>query len=214
MSEYKTILNPAQGTVIEKKSKFIANIKHVETQEEATEFIASVKAHYYDARHNVFAYILKENNLKRYSDDGEPQGTSGIPSLTVLEGEGLSDVCVVITRYFGGTLLGTGGLVRAYSGAVKEAIQNAEVVYLKECNVVKIVCDYTLWGKTENHITNSNAALKNTEFSNNVTAEVLVSLEDSDGFFKKLEELTNAAVKTEITGSVFAPFKDDGNIVK
>ena len=214
MSEYKTILNPAQGTVVEKKSKFIANIKHVETQEEATEFISAVKAHYYDARHNVFAYILKENNLKRYSDDGEPQGTSGIPSLTVLEGEGLSDVCVVITRYFGGTLLGTGGLVRAYSGAVKEAIQNAEVVYLKECSVLKIVCDYTLWGKTENYITNSDAALKNTEFSNNVTAEILVSKEDADGFLKKLEELTNAAVKTEITGSVFAPFKEDGNIVK
>lgn len=213
-AEYKTILKPAQGTIVEKKSKFIANIKHVETQEEAAEFISAVKSHYYDARHNVYAYILKENNFKRYSDDGEPQGTSGIPSLTVLEGEGLSDVCVVITRYFGGTLLGTGGLVRAYSGAVKEALNNAETVTLKQCDEIEIVCDYTLWGKVENYISNSDAGLENTEFSNNVTAKVLCSVNETQRFLKGLEELTNASVKGSVTGNVFAPFTDDGKLSK
>ncbi len=150
LSSYKTVTEECVAEITEKKSRFIATLRHVETSEEATEFINEMRAKYWDATHNVYAYVLLDGNIKRYSDDGEPSGTSGIPSLNVLEGEGLFNTAVVITRYFGGTLLGTGGLVRAYSGAVKNVISNSRVVERRLCNIIKCTCAYNIWGKVQN----------------------------------------------------------------
>ncbi len=126
---YYTVDNESQGEITEKKSRFICSLKHVETEEDAAAFINSIKKKYYDARHNCSAYILGDRQeTVRSSDDGEPSGTAGRPMTDIMLGNGLSNVCAVVTRYFGGTLLGTGGLIRAYSQAVKEALNNAEII--------------------------------------------------------------------------------------
>ena len=138
----KTIADDATSEVIEKKSRFIANIFYVESLEEAEEKIKQIKKKYYDARHNCFAFnIYNENgNISRFSDDGEPSGTAGAPMLAILNAQNLSNVLVVVTRYFGGILLGTGGLVRAYSEATKQAIENASIIE-KDYG---IICNYTV----------------------------------------------------------------------
>jgi len=116
---YKTVSKEGTAEIVEKKSRFIASVKPVSTEEEALEFVSQVKAKYRDARHNVYAYVVTENNISRFTDDGEPSGTAGAPVLDVILKEGLTDVAIVVTRYFGGTLLGTGGLVRAYGKSAK-----------------------------------------------------------------------------------------------
>ena len=122
MQNYKTVNGEAVAEITEKRARFIATIRHVETEQEATDFIAEIKAKYWDARHNVFAYCLKENNLVRFSDDGEPHSNAGKTVFDVIVGRELKNVAVVVTRYFGGVLLGTGGLVRAYSSACAKAV--------------------------------------------------------------------------------------------
>lgn len=127
--EYKTVYRGGEGEIVEKKSRFIATVRTVHSEEEVLAFIEEVKKKYWDARHNCFAYVIGVTNpTLRCSDDGEPAGTAGKPMLDVLTGEGLYDTAVVVTRYFGGTLLGTGGLVRAYQGAVKEGLQASTVI--------------------------------------------------------------------------------------
>ena len=129
LKKYKTILEEAEEEIVEKKSRFIATVRPVKTEDEARAFIEEMKKKYWDARHNVFAYQIGERNeLQRFSDDGEPQGTAGMPVLNVLKGEDVKDTAVVVTRYFGGTLLGTGGLVRAYGKAAKEGLLSAGIV--------------------------------------------------------------------------------------
>ena len=132
MTEYKTVKEEASGEITEKKSRFIATIRPVSTEEEALAFIAEMKKKYWDARHNCSAYIVgTDKPLERCSDDGEPSRTAGMPMLEVLKGNGLSNVCAVVTRYFGGILLGTGGLVRAYQAATAEGVKNSTVISCK-----------------------------------------------------------------------------------
>ena len=138
MQEYKTIGARASDEFVEKKSRFIGHICPVTMQQEALDFIQSLKTKYWDATHNVYAYVLRDGQIRRYSDDGEPQGTAGIPTLDVLLKEGLTDCCVVVTRYFGGTLLGAGGLVRAYSHACKLAVDAGGVVTMALCTTLLI----------------------------------------------------------------------------
>ena len=140
--EYRTILNEASDEFIERKSRFIGYIKPVTTQEDAVSFINEIKSKHWDATHNVYAYILRDGQIRRYSDDGEPQGTAGIPVLDVLQKEGLTDCVVVVTRYFGGILLGGGGLVRAYSHAAKLAVDAAGVIKMSMCVRAECECDY------------------------------------------------------------------------
>ena len=132
MAEYKTVREFAFDEFVEKKSRFIGHIAPVSTEEEAIAFINEMRAKYRDATHNVYAYSLRENQIKRASDDGEPQGTGGVPVLNVLNGNGLVDVCCVVTRYFGGTLLGVGGLVRAYAEGAKIAVAAADIKIMAE----------------------------------------------------------------------------------
>jgi uncharacterized YigZ family protein len=147
---YYTVKDEASFEFEEKKSIFIGNVKRVTSEEEAKEFIAKIKNKYKDARHNVFAYAIGENmGVQRYSDDGEPQGTAGIPTLDVIKNKAITDVAVVVTRYFGGILLGTGGLARAYSKAASEAINNGNIVLKVMGKQLAIDVNYDLLGKIQ-----------------------------------------------------------------
>lgn len=143
MEEYKTLRAPASDEFTEKRSRFIGYAQPVSTQVEAAAFIERIKKQHHDATHNVFAYLLREGQLERYSDDGEPQGTAGIPVLDVLRKQGVTNCAVVVTRYFGGILLGAGGLVRAYSHAAAIALGKAGIVTMAHCAILDIACDYS-----------------------------------------------------------------------
>jgi uncharacterized YigZ family protein len=212
--EYKTLIKRETGEITEKKSRFICTLQPVKNQEEATAFIEEMRSKYWDATHNVYAYILLDSNIKRYSDDGEPSGTSGIPSLNVLEGEGLFNVCAVITRYFGGTLLGTGGLVRAYSAAVKAAVENSLVVNKCLCDIIKIQCSYSLWGKVKNLLENKNVPVKDVVYANDISAFVYEKKEKTDKLIAEITEKTDALAEMTIEGEEFAYTDKDGNVVK
>ena len=145
MTEYRTVEFEADDYFIEKKSRFIGYVKPVKTVDEAVDFINSIKSKHWDATHNVYAYVLRENNVQRYSDDGEPSGTAGVPMLDVLLKEHLVDVCVVGTRYFGGTMLGAGGLVRAYSHTSKIAVEAGNIITMAQCAVMEVCVDYSFY---------------------------------------------------------------------
>ena len=149
---YITLAGEASAEIIEKRSRFIATVKPVETEAEALAFLNDLRQKYWDATHNVYAYVLEENQLARYSDDGEPGGTAGMPVLDILQREGLSNLIVVVTRYFGGTLLGTGGLVHAYSKSAKAGIEAAGKLEMILCKELVLDCEYTLWGILQNQL--------------------------------------------------------------
>lgn len=176
--------------LVEKKSKFIASVSPVKDEEEALEFLKTVKSKYPDATHNVYAYIIDENNIFRYSDDGEPGGTAGMPVLDAMRKEGLVDTAVVVTRYFGGTLLGTGGLVHAYGASAKQGINEAQIITKALCNVVAVAVDYTLVGKMQYMISSKNLMTEDTVYGNDVTFYVCCKLEDTEKFIKEVTELT------------------------
>ncbi len=147
MQSYKTVDSISVGEITEKRSRFIATLAHVETEQQATDFINEIKSKYWDAKHNVYAYIINENNTVRFSDDSEPHGTAGKPILDVIAGNSLKNVVIVVTRYFGGILLGTGGLVRAYSAAAQSAVTNAQICEMQQCDECFIECDYSQYDK-------------------------------------------------------------------
>ncbi|MFQ9509669.1 MAG: YigZ family protein [Lachnospiraceae bacterium] len=172
---YKTIFLGGSGEIIEKKSKFIANTAHVETEEEAVAFIESIKKKYWDARHNCSAYIIgTKQEIMRCSDDGEPSQTAGKPMLDVLVGEGICNTVVVVTRYFGGTLLGTGGLVRAYSGATKEGLAQSTIVEKKLADNLLIETDYNGIGKIQYILAQAGLNPMNVTYTDKVTLTVAV----------------------------------------
>lgn len=191
---YKTVQNHAETLLVEKKSKFYSNVCPVESEEEALEFLATIKKKYSDATHNVYAYIIDENNIFRYSDDGEPGGTAGMPVLDTIRKEGLVDVIVVVTRYFGGTLLGTGGLVHAYGASAKQGLIEAGIVTRTLCNIVEVKCDYTLVGKIQYKIASDNYILEDTIYDNDVTFKICCKIEDTQKLIDELIDLTNARV--------------------
>ena len=175
----------------EKKSKFIANVKPVETEEEALEFLAQIKKKYSDATHNVYAYIIDENNIFRYSDDGEPGGTAGMPVLDAMRKEGLVDVITVVTRYFGGTLLGTGGLVHAYGSSAKKGLTEAGIITRTLCNVVEVKSDYTLAGKIQYKISSENYIPEDTVYDSDVTFKICCTIENTQKLIDEITDLTN-----------------------
>ena len=168
MASYFTVENEAKAEYEIKHSRFIGYIKPVSTKQEAEAFIASVRQKHWDARHNVFAYKLREENFKRYSDDGEPQGTAGVPVLDVIEKSSLTDVCIVVTRYFGGILLGGGGLVRAYSHTASLSVEAGKRIEMSLCSEFEISCDYGFFGKLGSLIPESGGIIEETEFSDGV----------------------------------------------
>lgn len=196
-SEYKTVLTDGGSSYTEKKSEFIGTVKPVKTEQEALEFLNQIKKKYADARHNVYAYVVQKDNIQRYSDDGEPSGTGGMPVLGVITKSGLTDVAVVVTRYFGGTLLGTGGLVRAYSKAAADAVADANPVICRLCKCYDIVCDYTLSGKIAHILENDDYTLENTEYTDSVKFSACVKQGCDGKFIKEITEATGA--KAQIT---------------
>ena len=203
---YITISAPAKDSFIEKRSEFIGYIAPVKTNEEAVEFVNSIKAEHRKAKHNVYAYILRDNNISRYSDDGEPQGTAGMPVLDVLQKRGLTDVCVVVTRYFGGILLGGGGLVRAYSHAASLACDAAQIMDMCLCHRLKISAEYTMYGKIAYILPNYKTITVNSDFGQSVSLEILVLSENLHPLIKELTEITNGTVQIEDFEELYEDF--------
>ena len=190
MKDYITLNQRAQDEFVERKSRFIGTATPVSTQEEAVAFIEEMRSKYWDATHNVYAYILRDGT-KRYSDDGEPQGTAGGPVLDVLQKEGLTDLCVVVTRYFGGTLLGTGGLVRAYSGALKEGLKACVVVEKKLASCLEVRTDYNGVGKIQYIAAQSGIDTLDSQHTDQVLFTFLVPAAEEGRFKAQLTEGTN-----------------------
>ena len=211
--QYKTVYVGGEGEIVEKKSRFIATVIPCEDEETALSFIEATKKKYWDARHNCSAYTVGFNHeLERCSDDGEPQKTAGRPMLDVLLNEGIHNVCVVVTRYFGGVLLGTGGLVRAYQAAVKEGLKNSTVITKQYGKKIKIVTDYNGIGKIQYIVATGGYTMLSTDYTDVVTAYVLVTPSEQDGFIKKVTEATSG--RAEISEEEELWFADnDGEII-
>ena len=203
---YFTISANAKASFIEKRSEFIGYIAPVRTNDEAVAFINSIKAEHRKAKHNVYAYILREDNISRYSDDGEPQGTAGVPVLDVLKKRELTDVCVVVTRYFGGILLGGGGLVRAYSHAASLACDAAHIMDMCLCHRLKITADYGMYGKISYLLPNYETITVNSDFGSDVVLEILVLSEKLEALTKELTEVTNGTAEIVDMGELFEDF--------
>lgn len=207
-SKNRTVYEGGQAEITEKRSRFIATVKPVNTEEEALEFIESLKKQYWDAAHNCFAYIIGNGSkmpLKRCSDDGEPQGTAGRPMLAVLEGESLSDVCVVVTRYFGGVLLGTGGLVRAYSEAVRAGLDASVMITRRRGVKLRIKVDYTGLGKIQYLLAKREIKTLESLYTEAVELTVLVPEKELAAAEQEITEATSAAAQlTEEATCVFA----------
>lgn len=204
MKEYKTIEFESKDEFVEKKSRFIGYVKPVKTQEEATNFINSIKSKHWDATHNVSAFVLRENNIQRSSDDGEPSGTAGVPTLDVLLKENLVDVCVVVTRYFGGTLLGAGGLIRAYSHSSKIAVEAGHIITMAPCKVLSVSVDYSFYDRLNILLCEFNANIENSEFTDNVTLTFSVRENTVPLLQDKLTQLNNGKYIFKEIGEKFA----------
>lgn len=203
---YKTVEKSASDEYVEKKSRFIGYAKPVNNEDEAVNFINEIKAKHRDATHNVYAYVVRENNIQRYSDDGEPSGTAGVPVLEVIKKEGLTDVVLVVTRYFGGTMLGAGGLVRAYSHSAKLGIVAANIVEMIYSIIFEVVIEYSLLGIVQYEISNF-ATVLNIDYSAVVTLMLCVEKDKSDELQKKIINATNAMATVNKVGERFVPIK-------
>ena len=195
MEAYKTIEGSAQAEYEERKSRFIGQVAHVETEEEAVAFLSGVRAANPMARHNVYAYVLRAGNRVRYSDDGEPARTSGLPTLEVIEHAGLKDVICVTTRYFGGTLLGTGGLVRAYTKAAQEAFAAARVVTFAECVDIMISVEYARYDQLNHWLGSQGIQILGADFAGDVAIDIRVRAEDADRVQAAIAEQTNGTAE-------------------
>ena len=204
MKEYKTVEFESKDEFVEKKSRFIGYVKPVKTQEEATNFINSIKSKHWDATHNVSAFVLRENNIQRSNDDGEPSGTAGVPTLDVLLKENLVDVCVVVTRYFGGTLLGAGGLIRAYSHSSKIAVEAGHIITMAPCKVLSVSVDYSFYDRLNILLCEFNANIENSEFTDNVTVTFSVRENTVPLLKDKLTQLSNGKYILKEIGEKFA----------
>ena len=204
LERYKTVYRGKEEEIIEKKSRFIATVRLVETEEEALAFIEEMKKKYWNATHNCFAYVIGERReCVRCSDDGEPSGTAGKPMLDVLLGEELYNTAVVVTRYFGGTLLGTGGLVRAYSKAVQEGLAQSDLIEKQYGNILEIGTDYNGVGKIQYLIGENKIPVLASEYTDKVQFQVLLPMSETEHFQKLLTEATNARASQEIVDSCY-----------
>lgn len=195
--DYKTVLENASDEFVEKRSRFIGYCKPVKTEQEAIDFINEKRSEHWNATHNVYAYSLREGNIKRYSDDGEPSGTAGMPVLDVIVKNEIFDVVVVVTRYFGGVLLGTGGLVRAYSHGSKIAVEAAKPVIMQNCLVCEARCAYNQYGKVSSLIIGVGAAVDDTVYENDVLVKFHIKPDLLGTLNKKLADATSGEVTVE-----------------
>ena len=189
MDEYYIPSGPGESEYEEKRARFLGHLRPVETEEEARLFITEMKKKYHDARHNCWCYRIRGGAV-RYSDDAEPQGTAGLPMLEILQREGIENAVCVVTRYFGGVLLGTGGLLRAYQKAAKGAVEDAGISVVRAWTKMSIVCDYSDYEKIRSELEQQNAVISDTEYGEKVTLTVLVSQGQGTLVTEKLQDRT------------------------
>ena len=205
MEEYLVPTGYGEDEFVEKKSRFIGRVWPVETEEEALAKIAEMKKQHYDATHNCWAYVLKSGAM-RFSDDGEPGGTAGNPMMMVLQKENLYNVCCVVTRYFGGTLLGAGGLVRAYTKGAKIAIDAAGKSMKRVWSVLYIPCPYTFYERVKLEAEAFGAVIRDTQFTAEVELEILVAQPKAQAFLDKILDMTAGTVEGMETGQEYRAF--------
>ncbi|MBE6875964.1 MAG: YigZ family protein [Ruminococcus sp.] len=204
--DYITIGAPAQTSFIEKKSEFIGYLSPVSSNEEAVDFINSIKSEHRKAKHHVYAYILRDSNITRYSDDGEPQGTAGVPVLEVLRKRELTDICCVVVRYFGGILLGGGGLVRAYSHSASITCDSAHIQHMCGSTPLTLRMDYTLYGKVTYCLPKYGVLELNSDFNTDVLLDLLVRNEVLDDLKAELTELSGGKIQMQCGTPSYADF--------
>ena len=200
---YTTIKNEVSVEFEEKRSLFIGHARPVKTEEEALEFIKQKKKEYADATHNVFGYIVKDGICARYSDDGEPQGTAGMPVLDAIRKSGVNDACVVVTRYFGGILLGAGGLVRAYSHSARLALEEAGIITYEQYTEIGIACNYSDYQKLQPLLAKAGAVIDSTDFLESVSIGIAVKDEVAADLMVKINEVTSGRAIAKISGNRF-----------
>ncbi|MCI5816814.1 YigZ family protein [Ruminococcus sp.] len=203
---YKTIAAPCTRTLVEKRSEFIAAVTPIQTVEQATACIQDAHAAYRKARHHVYAYVLRDQNISRYSDDGEPQGTAGLPVLEVIRKQGLTDVCCVVSRIFGGVLLGANGLVRAYSQSCAQALREARTMEMCACCTMTILCDYNFYGKLQFALASDPVIFTDTQFTESVTVTLLVLAEQAQPLRDRLFDLSNGTISIALEDAGFHDF--------
>ena len=214
MNEYKTVFESGESTIIIEKSKFIGYSRHVETEEDALAFINEIKKKNKDATHNVSAYILGEKkNAQKYSDDGEPSGTAGIPILELMKKEELTNSAIVVTRYFGGIKLGAGGLVRAYSKSAKSTLENSLISQKKIFIPIEILFDYSFLGKIQNDISTRIILSSKPAFEDVVKYTIYVDKEEIDSSINHINDLTSGNVIIDIKDEVLLDFVNDNYIL-
>lgn len=217
--EFKIIREACEGEIEAKKSRFIASVFPCRTEDEARAFIEAVKKRHYDARHNCFAMRFIENSkvLERFSDDGEPQGTAGKPMLDILKGNDLCDLCAVVTRYFGGTLLGTGGLVRAYSDALKEALSSAEskglIIPLNKGKIISVSSDYSFINRVKYQAERSGLFPCGEEYTEKCKLSYVVPEADSSAFVKTMTDMSAGKAEVNTESSVLFGLDSKNKIV-
>ena len=202
---YKTVSNEAISEIVRLKSRFIAHVCPVKNENEAIDFINKIKKLHPAATHNVYAYVCRKQNTQRYSDDGEPSGTAGVPVLDVIKKGGFTDMCIVVTRYFGGTLLGAGGLVRAYGSAASEGVQAAGPVFMIYSDVFEVETDYSLLGKLQYEIAANGYMTLSSDFGENVKITVCTDAERGEELYKKITEASFGQAKINKISTMFVP---------
>lgn len=191
---YTTLKQRGDAELIERKSRFIGHAIPCKTEQEALDFIAQMKHEYADATHNVWAYMLEKNSTARYSDDGEPQGTAGIPVLDVIRKSGFTDACIVVTRYFGGILLGAGGLVRAYGAAARDAVLSAEIITYELYTEMDVKCSYSEYQRVEYTFSEYGIIVDKTDFGADVEMKLAIKEKRFDEYKLKLSEMSGGRI--------------------
>ena len=213
MTEYFIPTAPSEAELVEKRSRFIGQLRPVETEEQARAFLEAVKKEHYDARHNCWCYLLKDGPV-RYSDDGEPQGTAGQPMLGVFQKAGVTNLCCVVTRYFGGVLLGAGGLVRAYTQAAKLALDAAGISVVRRWVEVEVACPYNLFERVKNEAAAQDGVLGEVAYTDRVAVRVLLPEEKAAPFAGRIVELSAGACQAVELGESFQAVPVQGQASK
>ena len=204
VSEYYTVLEDAYGEIVEKKSRFISVIHHVENEDEAVNFIESIKKEHWDARHNCFAYVIgTDRPVERASDDGEPSRTAGVPILESIKLSGLTNVCIVVTRYFGGILLGTGPLAKAYRDSSHDAIINAEIIRMRYLNSIILTLDYDSYGKIRYEAEKKSIKITDTRFEDKIYVKMAVTHDELKHMSTYLNDVSHGSGTISEEGEIW-----------
>jgi len=206
MTEYYIPAGPGEAEFVEKRSSFLGHVRMVETEEDAKAFVQAVKKEHYDARHNCWCYSIKDGPT-RYSDDGEPQGTAGVPMLEVFQRQGITNFVCVVTRYFGGILLGAGGLLRAYTKSAKDALDAAGIAVVRRWVEVGIPCSYSLFERLKLETEAYNGIITDIEYGADVTIMALIPEENAQKFSDRIFDMTSGTVSVVPMGEAFRPVK-------